>query len=342
MSHRQRRRSLSFESLEGRALLAGNVTATVVDGVLTIKGDNADNRIYIRQLDPQGQPVTTVNGQTSLVVEGVKNGISINLGNGNDFVNVSRPNASRNAATVPGKLAIDMGAGNDGVRLYVVNRTEVVVRAGVGGDGVNVTGEVAALNIASDGLWANAPGSYDSVWLKNLTVKQQATVNTGAAGDLFLADSLSLDGPLALAMEGGNDMVRAVLRTTSPAATVDINMGGGNDDVTFGYDFGVLIQQKAAIRIDMGAGNDGLRFQNIGSTDRVDLNTGSGNDTVYMNGVAVDSLFVSLGEDDDSLTLHSGIHSQTSDLDGGAGTDTLVQEDSSIDLGNATITGFEQ
>ena len=60
-----------------------------------------------------------------------------------------------------------------------------------------------------------------------------------------------------------------------------------------------------------------------------------------MNSVVADSLFLSLGDDDDSLTLHAGIHSTTSDLDGGAGTDKLQRDDSSVVLGDATVTGFE-
>lgn len=353
-------RRFSLESLERRSLLAGNVTGTVSDGLLTITGDSAGNRIYIRQLDPigpanpwpgaryeiadlypAGRPVTTVNGQSSAVVEGVKNGMYLNLGEGSDFVNISRPGAGRNAAMVPGKLAIDMSGGGDTVKLFVVNRKEVVVRLGLDGDAVSATGEVNVLNITTDGIWANAPGGDDRVQLSSLTVKQSATVNTGGRDDEVQCAGATLDGPLAIDTDGGVDNVHCTVTTTSAAATVNIKTGDQSDKIFFGNLFAAS-NLKSEVRIDTGKGDDYLEVLGFTSTGHVNVNTGSGADYLLLRDATVDSVLVWMGDEDDLLYIDQGVFANTSDLGGGRGNDTLeFKADTNSNLGDSAITGFE-
>ena len=59
---------LSIEVLEARALLAGNVTASVSKGTLTIKGDGLANEIIISQLSTAGgYKITPVDGSGTTV-----------------------------------------------------------------------------------------------------------------------------------------------------------------------------------------------------------------------------------------------------------------------------------
>src|SRR5262245_35512953 len=93
-------RSLSFETLESKQMLAGDVTVSVVAGTMLVKGDDAGNHVQITQGDNgtsfivKGLDGTTVkmNGttapETGLVVTGVK-GVNVNMGSGPDIVDVA-------------------------------------------------------------------------------------------------------------------------------------------------------------------------------------------------------------------------------------------------------------
>lgn len=352
-------RKLGFEGLEGRAMLAGNVAASVSDGVLAITGDSADNRLVIRQLDPvgptdpwpgaryeisdlypAGKPKTTINGQDSVIVEGVKNGMRINLGAGDDYLNISRPGASANAANVPGKLVVDMVGGNDELRLYVNNQQQVISRLGIGNDTASVVGNVKNLSVTADGTWAGAPPGFDRISLANLTATGSTTVDTGGANDDVTIAGVTFAGPLSVNTGNGDDSVRAWMTTTNSTAEVSINTENGDDSIVFG-DGNYLSQLNSTLRIDTGLGNDGLLFQ-YSNSGSVTINTGKGIDVARVHDVTVDALFVWLGEDDDSLYLNGNVKSSQTTLRGYVGTDTLSQkDDSGTDLGEVDISGFE-
>ncbi len=68
MKAKLRKKHLRLESLEGRAMMTGNVTADVVNGKLEIDGDAAANTIVITQIGSgeytiAGDATTTVNGE---------------------------------------------------------------------------------------------------------------------------------------------------------------------------------------------------------------------------------------------------------------------------------------
>jgi hypothetical protein len=110
-----------LQRLETRTAPAGNVLAAVMNGVLYIAGDAADNSIRIQ---PAGigeamitptDGTTAVNGQTGPVTLGGVNGVvSINLGDGNNHLEIS-------GLSVNKELFIGTGSGNDTVSLSGVN-----------------------------------------------------------------------------------------------------------------------------------------------------------------------------------------------------------------------------
>src|SRR5688572_7681111 len=147
MRHHSKTRRLTLESLENRSLLAGNVLASVdASGLLTVTGDDEGNRINIRQLPasgsttpwpgarysiergwtPRGQLPTTINGQSAVIVEGVKS-VNIALHDGNDLMRVSSPNRPGSITSLPGAVNIDLGRGRDGAHLNIENHQQVNV-----------------------------------------------------------------------------------------------------------------------------------------------------------------------------------------------------------------------
>src|SRR5919109_2159853 len=97
-----RHRRLGVELLEDRAMLAGNVLASLAGGTFTITGDNFANQISVQQLsateiriegllDITGQVTTKVNGSlagVTLTYAGGALNLSMNMKAGSDEVNI--------------------------------------------------------------------------------------------------------------------------------------------------------------------------------------------------------------------------------------------------------------
>jgi hypothetical protein len=122
----------TFEPLESRQLLAGNVTAVLDGGDLDIRGDNLGNRISVTQIGPGTYRVTgigtTVNGGAGPVdIAGVTDDVDIRLGDGDDAVLVF-------SAEIPDELEIRTRGGNDLVTVSSVSvngETEVKTKDGI-------------------------------------------------------------------------------------------------------------------------------------------------------------------------------------------------------------------
>ena len=117
----------SFEILEPRVLLDGDVTAFLAGSTLVIQGDGQSNAVIIYGSATPGQFVvsgvthsvtgnqTTVNGDLFDLFDGVTSGVKVNMGLGNDELLIGTPGAIA-TTTIPGNLSIDMGGGTvDGV-----------------------------------------------------------------------------------------------------------------------------------------------------------------------------------------------------------------------------------
>ena len=95
-------RALRFEHLEDKALLAGDVTVAVVHGALVITGDELGNQIAISSSQEPGEYLiqgldgTLLHlaeedgaGESELLVTGVRHGIHVDLGEGDDSVSLN-------------------------------------------------------------------------------------------------------------------------------------------------------------------------------------------------------------------------------------------------------------
>ena len=105
-----------IQTLETRALLAGNVLASLSGPHLSVTGDAADNSVEVTVVNNQvvlrGLSNTTINGTTALFViatgaDTAPGNITIQTGAGNDTVIFSRN------VKVSGSTFLDGGVGND-------------------------------------------------------------------------------------------------------------------------------------------------------------------------------------------------------------------------------------
>jgi fibronectin-binding autotransporter adhesin len=151
-------RMLRFEPLETRALLAGNITASVNAGELDITGDAASNSVLVWQTGANTWKVqgigTTLNGShATFTAPGVTGNIEANLNAGNNFIKVF-------SGAVPGALDILTGKDNDTVQ--VTNVTT----------GLSTVGDGSSLII-------NVSNGNNAVTLSGVTTRGEAQINSG-------------------------------------------------------------------------------------------------------------------------------------------------------------------
>lgn len=141
-------RSFSFERLEDRRLLAGNVTAQIIKGDLVIRGDDFDNGIAITAGSVAGTIVVTgvsaggaatnVNGTANgaVTLSGFSDDFKIKMKGGNDTVTIT-------SLTVRDSLKLKLGKGNDTATLTSVTVLEdAKIKANFGDDRVTITNSV--------------------------------------------------------------------------------------------------------------------------------------------------------------------------------------------------------
>src|SRR6476469_6130210 len=89
--NRRTHRKLTFQQLENRLTLAGNVIASVSSHSLYLTGDSRANNLQIVQLangqyQVTGKDGTTINGQAQKTFSGVTADLIVNLNGGNDVL----------------------------------------------------------------------------------------------------------------------------------------------------------------------------------------------------------------------------------------------------------------
>src|SRR5882757_11237575 len=108
-------RTLSFQTLEDRSLMAGNVAVSVQNHALVVNGDNKDNAIEIQPIG-NGQykifntdGATTVNGQlTPQVFSGITGDFKIKLNGGTDVLSIDNAAHGVPNMVLPGNLSVDL------------------------------------------------------------------------------------------------------------------------------------------------------------------------------------------------------------------------------------------
>ncbi len=250
----QRRSTSSYQSLEPRCMLAGNVA--VFENVhLYIRGDNADNQFEIvaegDQLKIQGIDGTTINGQESYLVQGAQltdagmsfeGGLRAHLGPGHDDFMVKD-------ALFEDLSIVYGGTGNDNVDL-VDSRFEdkLTVQTFEGSDSISATG-----SHFGDTFFAITLAGEDSVSMVDSMLAGNSIVATGddadsihSSGNHYMGevnlvlpldgdDTVVLNNPvvgdnqLGVFLGDGDDTIHADLTDATIDGSVRIGGQEGND-----------------------------------------------------------------------------------------------------------------
>jgi hypothetical protein len=226
-----RPRSLQYETLERREVMAASVTAALSGGVLNVYGTDADDAINFRQTSTKIY-IAGVNGAWS--ASKVKS-INVNLNGGNDTVSLNSWANGGNVGLVE-NVAIRAGLGNEKVRL-------------ASGQEVNFDGAGNSLYVTSAGVASingtplNLTNSPQITWANGvLTV-------TGTNGNDTINVLKAWNGYLAIQGVSGG-------WPASGVSSIVINLQEGTDNVSLdSLANGGSFELGVAVTVNSGIGN---------------------------------------------------------------------------------------
>jgi len=219
-------RTLRFESLEHRALLTANVTATFDGTTLSLIADNANTAelVQVRQTGAswtvQGIG-TTINGSSSAQSFGDSTtpvvDISADLQGGNDYLRIA------NGTLTGGVSAVFSGGGNKIV-------------------------QIASLTTATD-VTVTTLGGSDSIQLLSLHVGGVVIVDAGDGNNIIVGVSVHSTGGDIFTTGSGRDVISLVSYNATGGLTM--TTGDGTDVVALN----AVNVSDSALSVDVGPGN---------------------------------------------------------------------------------------
>jgi hypothetical protein len=337
-------------------MLAGNVTAELVDGALIVTGDAADNRIRI-YMNAFGETklfgeATSVNGipDGTFDLIDLTGDVVARMNDGNDIVSF--------VGGFPGAVVIEGGGGNDDISSFGGGSiaAELVIHAGPGANSVGLSGRgfgregynlgfrVGTSTIISGGE------QRDGVFVEQVYVANDLVINTGAGPDNIDLRRSSIGKFIGVDSGPGDDEIRA----SCNARTLSIQTGDGSLLLSLScyasQDLGILATGGASIIGIGGSRVDGTTYIVGGpSNDYVDINacrlnevqvsTGNGSDRLDVTGSILERIFADLGADSDWLLMTFTAVNDQATLLGGPGFDVFSRNGNA--LRRLLLGGFE-
>jgi hypothetical protein len=283
------------ESLEGRWLMAGNVTATLNNGRLSIIGDAAANAVAVFEDHSTGMlevlgltdvgtmatpgSATTVNGGASAEFSGV-NSLKVDLkGGDNSFLLTD--------ATLSGSVRIETGHGNDNV---VIGAMPDVNPAAL--DTTRIPSELIATTFhqvsIGGNLYIDTGAGDDQVIEAGVTITGSDYVDGGRGNNSIFLDvftdtvdslpALGVNVGKTLAIQGGRRGSETVGLNTVTSSRAYITGSSGADQVT------IQNSNFDKLGVSLGRGDDSLDISDTTTTDDTYLHGGKGDDTLTLSG----------------------------------------------------------
>ncbi|MFN7289305.1 MAG: hypothetical protein ACK5YR_05720 [Pirellula sp.] len=293
------RNRLGFESLERRALMAGDVFVAIEGELLRVEGHNLANQVTLAQsstgdLVVSGQNGTTINGLPSVrFARPVINAAEIRMEGGDDAI-VLR------GLRVANDLFVDLGAGND--RL--------------------TSPATAPISVGANALIYGEAGN-DTVQLNRAKVFEDLYIDGGIGALTATITNSSIDKSMAIVGDEANDSVSVVGSTVG--LDLSIETKGGSDTVRVSQlqAFNLLINTDS----NAAAGRDVVNISNASVVEDIGIFTGAGDDVVRMTGTTSNKVTVSLDQGNDRLEATNVVAATDIIFEGGAGIDTLLETD---------------
>lgn len=316
----------SYESLESRLPLAGQVTVTfdVANGNITLVGDGLGNEVKITQTAPGEQVYEGLNGTLFIppddmsgggggggmqmpvpmfMISGVGGNMTINLNAGDDIVEME-------GVECGGILAIEMSVGADTV---MMTETKVNRSANIDtGDGIGMV-LIDTLESA-EALTITGGINADTIHLLRALLNSTFTVTAGNSANEVILDDVQSRGPSSITTGNGADTIKYINSISNPddndidgdititagtrANDVEVNncniagrltiSGGADSDTVYIANSFLLL----ATTVTMGNGTNACKVTNFFSSG--DLNRGLFGNLLISGGTGIDDVYVGL------------------------------------------------
>lgn len=235
-------RRQELEKLESRHLLAGNVTAAVVDGSLLIDGDELGNELTLTQVwGPDLQEATSSDSVAYKVTP-----------SDDTTINGGRPGEPVFVSGITEDIAMDLGGGNDLLEVYGVPGGPVVanmrIRTAAGADAVTI-GNFAT---SKDVLILNSSGA-DKYSLFATRVGGQLSFDGGPDGAGASLSEMTVGSRVD---EPTTDLFQPALSSLNTQAEIDFVEVAGDSVMKYKNVQGALKWNKAHILGDLHVSTD--------------------------------------------------------------------------------------
>lgn len=319
----------SFDALEARLALDGNVSLALRHGILVVLGDFENNQISIAGNGAGNVTVSSLDGVTTLnqlpdpiSFTGV-HGLSINLGDGDDVLEML-------SISLRKELSVNAGAGLDSITIdnSLVSKNAAI--STLGGDDI-----VSVLNSSfSRDLAFSTGADFDQIALTNTRIKGDLKVLMGDGDDSFTSDNVLISDEVSIATQRGNDVV-TVLDSSFKGET-NIHTSFDDDQVNLTTSF-----FHRGLFINTYSGNDTVLVDGVFSTRDSLINLNSGDDSItVLNSHFARRFDLQAGSGDDQVALAFSFFGKKSVVDGQTGLDTLIFQDNQWGA-NARVKGFD-
>lgn len=354
----RRTNRLSFERLESRELMHGNVIASIV---------NAGSGPFLFVTEAAGDVSQANTVQVSRLANGK---VRVTGGTNSDgtFTRVNGLAGQDFILPTTSDLSVFLGGGDDQLRVTNARFGNVFVgmNRSVGDDADTVL--LSGLKIGGKVRVDTGDGA-DRVTVRSSTFGDafvdDAAINTGAGADRVDLSGLTAFGPVAVDTGAGAD--QTFVHNANFLNDLNVVTGGGADTTEVGAIGGAFVRVKGnlivntfhdinepdadqvrisqtfgdkLIAVDTGAGDDFVRMVNVAGHDVV-LVAGKGNDNAGLTEVtAASQIFLAMSEDNDTLNMTFVQATDLLSVDGGTGFDRLEHHQDAHNA-HTQFTGWE-
>jgi hypothetical protein len=320
---------------------APRVTVLLESGSLLLKGNTANCNVQVSQTAP-GQFTVTGSGATLIIYN--HNASAKQIVNGvNGGINVALPGAGGTQAfrlsdaAVHGSVNVNMGPGVEDVGI------------GFNGGATTIDGNLNINTVRGNSLVTESA----------TTVRQNENINLGPG-----KRTIELDQNLAGAVDVANDFNINAIGSGSTSIVISEFTDGSElrvyqpsqafaPELTVGNDFNITIgggTLNATLRdlvvgnnfnLTSAFGNSNVTVTNASVGQNANITTGNGADKVSLDDFTSKGLNVSLGSNNDNLTLKNTTTTVGTNLDGGPGDDMLSYLGAGNSLARLRFFDFE-
>jgi len=287
----------------GRSVPGDSSTVTRINGQTTTQSFSTSGGLVVNMSDGNDRVLVTNVGLIGNLTGGLGNGndqlalqsssqgpLSFTLNNG------SSPQYGK--ASVSGLVNVSGGDDNDTLVLYNATVSgNLTFFGGNGSDLFNSSGTTTGNNVVGGSVQLTPGAANDTINIFRMAVGSNFRVDDGSAATLTRVSIVNLRVNLDILMN--LSIVRDVVTlqgedttTRFQARNITINTGDGNDSVNLRYGTMTNLTVSTGTGSEINGTNPGVGLNFLGIGNQLLVDTGSGNDVLFLGNITANSLEV--------------------------------------------------